>query len=300
MVAGMFERVLITGANGHLGRRLISRLRGDCEVVAAVRSERAAGMLEGSGARVCIVDYGDSDALANAAAGCEAAVHLAGIIRETAANRYVDAHEGTARALGLAGGIRRIVYLSVVGAAPDSPNACLASKAAAESLLLSGQAVASVLRVPMVLGEGDYASLALGRRASGPLGFTFRAASFEQPVYAGDVVDAIAALLERADAPEFVELAGPERITRRELTRRAGRVLGRRTLLVSLPIAAGRVLAAVFEALSRNPPVTRAMLGVLDHDDVVDVAPACRNLGLELTGLDETLRRCLASPHSNP
>ncbi|MDE0224857.1 MAG: NAD(P)H-binding protein [Gammaproteobacteria bacterium] len=296
----MFERVLITGANGHLGRRLISRLRGDCEVVAAVRSERAAGMLEGSGARVCIVDYGDSDALANAAAGCEAAVHLAGIIRETAANRYVDAHEGTARALGLAGGIRRIVYLSVVGAAPDSPNACLASKAAAESLLLSGQAVASVLRVPMVLGEGDYASLALGRRASGPLGFTFRAASFEQPVYAGDVVDAIAALLERADAPEFVELAGPERITRRELTRRAGRVLGRRTLLVSLPIAAGRVLAAVFEALSRNPPVTRAMLGVLDHDDDVDVAPACRNLGLELTGLDETLRRCLASPHSNP
>ena len=300
MVAGMFERVLITGANGHLGRRLISRLRGDCEVVAAVRSERAAGMLEGSGARVCIVDYGDSDALANAAAGCEAAVHLAGIIRETAANRYADAHEGTARALGRVGGIRRIVYLSVVGAAPDSPNACLASKAAAESLLLSGQAVASVLRVPMVLGEGDYASLALGRRASGPLSFTFRAASFEQPVYAGDVVDAIAALLERADAPELVELAGPERITRRELTRRAGRVLGRRTLLVSLPIAAGRLLAALFEALSPNPPLTRAMLGVLDHDDDVDVAPACGNLDLDLTGLDETLRRCLASSHTSP
>lgn len=300
MVAGMFERVLITGANGHLGRRLISRLRRDCEVVAAVRSERAAAMLEGMGARVCMVDYGDSDALANAAAGCEAAVHLAGIIRETAANRYADAHEGTARALCRLGGIRCIVYLSVVGAAPDSPNACLASKAAAESLLLSGGTAVRVLRVPMVLGEGDYASLALGRRASGPLSFTFRADSFEQPVYAGDVVDAIAALLERADAPEFVELAGPERITRRELTRRAGRVLGRRTLLVSLPIAAGRVLAAVFEALSRNPPVTRAMLGVLDHDDDVDVAPACRNLGLELTGLDETLRRCLASPHSDP
>ena len=300
MVADMFERVLITGANGHLGRRLISRLRGDCEVVAAVRSERAAAMLEGSGARVCIVDYGNSDALANAAAGCEAAVHLAGIIRETAANRYADAHEGTARALGRVGGIRRIVCLSVVGAAPDSPNACLASKAAAESLLLSGGAVASVLRVPMVLGEGDYASLALGRRASGALSLTFRADSFEQPVYAGDVVDAIAALLERADAPELVELAGPERITRRELTRRAGRVLGRRTLLVSLPIAAGRVLAAVFEALSRNPPVTRAMLGVLDHDDDVDVTPACRDLGLELTGLDETLRRCLASSHSSP
>ena len=71
-------------------------------------------------------------------------------------------------------------------------------------------------------GRGDYASLALGGRASAPVSFTFRAGSFEQPVYAGDVVDAIIALLERTDAPELVELAGPERVTRRELTRRAG------------------------------------------------------------------------------
>ena len=147
-----------------------------------------------------------------------------------------------------------------------------------------------------VLGEGDYASLALGRRASAPVSFTFRAGSFEQPVYAGDVVDAIMALLEMTDAPELVELAGPERVTRRELTRRAGRALGRRTLLISLPIALGRMLAATFERLSGDPSVTRAMLDVLDHDDNVDVRPACESLGLELTALDETLRRCLRSP----
>ena len=303
MVVGMFERVpervLITGANGHLGRRLIVRLRGSCEVVAAVRSDRAAAMVADSGAEVRLVDYGDGDSLAGAAAGCEAAVHLAGIIRQTADNRYVDAHEGTVRALMGVEGIRRIVYVSVIGAERGAPNACLASKAAAESLLLSADASARVLRIPMVLGEGDYASLALGRRASSPLSFTFRAGSVEQPVYAGDVVDAIAALLERADAPELVELAGPERVTRRELTRRAGRVLGRRTLLVSLPVALGRMLAAMFEALSPDPPMTRAMLGVLDHDDDVDVTSACEALGLELTPLDETLRRCLPSSQSN-
>ena len=293
------ERVLITGANGHLGRRLIARLRGRCEVVAAVRSNRAADMVGDSGAEVRLVDYGDGDSLAGAAAGCEAAVHLAGIIRETAENRYVDAHEGTVRALMAAEGIRRIVYVSVIGAERGSPNACLASKAAAESLLLSGDASARVLRVPMVLGEGDYASLALGRRAAGPVSFTFRAGSFEQPVYAGDVIDAIAALLDRADAPELVELAGPERITRRQLTRRAGRVLGRATLLVSLPVALGRMLAAMFEALTPNPPITRAMLGVLDHDDDVDVTSACEALGLDLTPLDETLRRCLSTSQSN-
>ena len=296
IVVRMFERVLITGANGHLGRRLIARLRGNCDVVAAVRSDRAAAMLRESGAEVRLVDYRDGDALEVAAIGCEAAVHLAGIIKETAGNRYVDAHEGTARALGGLDDIRLIIYMSVVGAARDSRNACFASKAAAESLLLSGSADTRVLRVPMVLGEGDYASLALGRRASAPVSFTFRAGSFEQPVYAGDVVDAIVALLERADAPELIELAGPERVTRRELTRRAGAILSRRTRLISLPVGIGRMLAAMFEGLSANPPVTRAMLDVLDHDDNVDVAPVCESLGLELTTLDETLRRCLRSP----
>ena len=293
------ERVLITGANGHLGRRLIARLREGCEVVAAVRSDRAAAMLEESGAVVRLVDYQDADALAEAAGGCDAVVHLVGIIKETAENSYVDAHQGTARALGALDGIRLVVYVSVVGAARDSPNACFASKAAAESVLLSGRATTRVLRVPMVLGEGDYASLALLRHARGPLGFTFRARSFEQPMYAGDVVDAILALLEAPDAPDLTELAGPERVTRRELIQRAGAVLGRRPVLVSLPVTLGRVLAGALEWLSANPPVTRAMLGVLDHDDDVDVAPACRSLGLELTALDETLRRCLRSEISS-
>ena len=35
------------------------------------------------------------------------------------------------------------------------------------------------------------------------------------------------------------------------------------------------------------------MLGVLDHDDDIDPRPACARLGLALTPLDETLRRCV-------
>ena len=41
---------------------------------------------------------------------------------------------------------------------------------------------------------------------------------------------------------------------------------------------------------------SRAMLGVLEHDDRIDPVPACRALGLELTPLDETLRRSLEPP----
>jgi hypothetical protein len=52
---------------------------------------------------------------------------------------------------------------------------------------------------------------------------------------------------------------------------------------------------AVARQLHRNPPVTRAMLEVLDHDDRIDPAVAAASLGIRLTGLDDTLRRCLAT-----
>jgi hypothetical protein len=43
--------------------------------------------------------------------------------------------------------------------------------------------------------------------------------------------------------------------------------------------------------LSSNPPISRAMLGVLDHDDDIDPLSACRELEIELTALDKMLER---------
>jgi hypothetical protein len=76
--------------------------------------------------------------------------------------------------------------------------------------------------------------------------------------------------------------------------RRAAALLGRPPpLVVPVPIAAARGLAALAERLLADPPLTPSMLGVLDHDDRVDPVPACRALGITLTPLDDTLRRCL-------
>ena len=55
------------------------------------------------------------------------------------------------------------------------------------------------------------------------------------------------------------------------------------------------MLAAAVERLSSNPPITRAMLGVLDHDDEIDTCDACEVLNISLPPLDETLARVLSS-----
>ena len=282
--------LLVTGANGHLGRRLLATAAASWTTRAIVRSERAAAQIADH-PDVRIVDYGDIAGLTDACANCDAIVHLVGIIKEGGGATYRSAHVEATQALlegATNAAAKRIVYLSILGAEQGSRNRCLASKAEAEALLARGRIPSLVLRVPMVLGEGDYAAASLLENARKRTALTFRGASMEQPIYAGDVVDAVLAGLA-ADAPTGVlELAGPQALPRSDLIAVASAV-GTRT--VSLPLALGYGVAALFEALSNNPPLTADMLGVLDHDDDIDPEPAANALGIRLTGLTETLAR---------
>jgi uncharacterized protein YbjT (DUF2867 family) len=289
--------ILVTGANGHLGRRLMDALASTHPLRAVVRSERAAAMITTPGVEVRIVDYVDEAGMRDAASGCSHIVHLVGIIRETAGSTFASAHEETTtivRRAAEAAGVGRIIYLSILGASADSRNDCLASKARAESILLTGDVPALILRVPMVLGEGDYASRALAARGRRRVCFQLRASSLEQPIYAGDVVAALVAGIEREATDSLaLDLAGPESLSRRALTLRAAEILERRTVVVSLPLFLGMTVAWILERVSSHPPISRAMLGVLDHDDRIDPGPALKGLGISLTPLNEALSRCL-------
>ncbi len=300
---------MITGANGNLGKRLTGVLLADPDtrVSAVVRSERAASAIKeielsadaAARLQVHIVDYHNVDALREVAQGCDKAVHLVGILKETRAASYQDAHEDSCGALVTAldgTPVSHLTYMSIVGSTPTEENACLASKGRAEALCLAGGVPCCVLRVPMVLGEGDYASFALSKRARSRRSFTFRAQSLEQPIYAGDVVQAIIAAGD-AGVQGTLDLGGPEVLTRRALTERAAAVLEQPApLVISLPVGLGIGMAFAMEKLSANPPVTTAMLGVLDHDDDIDPTAAQTALGIDaLTPLDDMLRAVLAS-----
>ena len=308
--------ILITGANGNLGRRLIGQLAasdaaaGPGRIRAVVRSERAARAVIADDlprVDVRVVDYLDQAAMNEAARGCSHIVHLVGIIRESASSTFEMAHEATTRVVvgaAQAAGARRIAYLSILGSSVDSANSCLASKGRAEKILDAAGVSTLILRVPMVLGEGDYASRALYHRARSAVSVQFRAASLEQPIYAGDV---LAAILAGVGGPEdgggcegSFDLAGPESLSRADLTRRAAQVMGvPAPRILSLPVGFGLAVAGLLERVSARPPVTRAMLGVLDHDDHIDPGPALSALGIRLTPLNEALRRCLVdSPPS--
>ena len=301
------QGVLITGANGHLGQRLIVTLCATRPVTALVRSSKAAAQLaelvttlpaaSAANLNVQQFNYSDIKGITQASKQCNELVHLAGILMETPNSSYQQAHVETTtnllKALA-ARRLKRIHYLSIVESHADSPNPCLASKGAAEQLLLSSPHPTSVLQVPMVLGEGDYAAMALRQQASRALNLVFAPQARDQPIYAGDVVSAIINGSHLpADYNRMIQLAGPESISKRDLIHRAATLLKHKTRIIGLPGFVAQVLAKVLALTSNNPPITGPMLDILNHDDNYEVSTACQTLDLELTPLDDMLRLVL-------
>ena len=295
------ERILITGANGNLGRQLIERLCGvsTANVRALVRSERAAAQVRATPSardfELIVGDYTDEASMTDAIAGCDAVVHLVGIIKEGGGATYEAAHERTCEVLArtaAAGGVRRVVYMSIVGSRPDAANACLASKGRAEEILQRGAVPTSVIRVPMVLGPDDIASNALrGQARARLLTLIGGVTTMQQPIDSREVLAAVvSALATPDDADHVYDLGGPERLTHRALVARAAALHRRTPVVVPVPMWLARGLVGLLERLLASPPVTVAMLEVLQHDDRVDEAKSCEQLGLRLTPLDETLR----------
>ncbi len=304
--------VLVTGANGNLGRALFQQLASRGRFRAAVRSARAADQIEAlelSDAdlrpEIVRVDYTDEQSMSEAAADCDAVVHLVGIIKEAANTRYADAHERSCSVLALAAaraGVKRIVYLSIMGSTPESANACLASKGRAERILLDGTVPTTVLRVPMVLGRGDYAATALRAQAiSSQALLVGGGRTLQQPIDARDVVRALdSAAGDRSADCLALDLGGPECLSHRELVARAAACLGCSTpSILPMPLLAARAFAQLASRLSANPPITPAMLGVLQHDDRLENATAPERLGIALTPLDDTLAHCLRDASEN-
>lgn len=292
--------IVITGANGQLGRALLLRLTesGQSGVRALVRSERARNTILDLGLspapEIRVVDYMSPKVMGTAIEGASAVVHLVGIIKEMPGTRYVEAHEQTCHALAVAASrtdIKRIVYLSILGSTPDSDNPCLASKGRAETLLLDDRVATTVIRVPMVLGGDDPASASLRRSAQAKhLRLVGGGRTLQQPIDARDVVRAILSACTAQPGRDLaLDAGGPECLSHRNLVLRAARLWQNEPKIASIPLGLARFAVGMLDRVHPNPPITPAMFDILQHNDRVDPAYFCRTLDLELTPLDQTL-----------
>lgn len=294
------DGIVVTGANGQLGRALLARLAVGSHpfVRALVRSDRARATIEAAALDpapdIRIVDYTSPRQMEEALCGAKCVIHLVGIIKETPGAAYAEAHEQTCHALALAAGragIERIVYLSILGSTPDSKNPCLASKGRAETTLLDARVATTVIRVPMVISGDDAASRSLRSQArSKSVRLIGGGRTLQQPIDARDIVRAVLAACT-AEPGRYLSLdaGGPECLSHRNLVLRAARLWNNEPRIRSVPISLARFGVTCLETLLRKPPITRAMFDILQHDDRVDTDVFCKALGIALTPLDTSL-----------
>jgi len=268
----------VFGGSGFIGRYVVKRLAAAGHVVrVAVRDPEAALFLKPMGAVGQVVplyaSVTNEATAARAVAGADLVVNLVGILAERRAGDFERIQaEGAGRVarLAAAAGAKRLLQMSAIGADPDSPSLYGSSKGRGEAAVLSAFPTAVVLRPSLLFGPEDaffnrFAEL--GRLL--PFMPVIAGDTLMQPVYVGDVADAVLAGLSRADASgQIFELGGPKQWRFRDILAYILAVTRRRRRLVDIPMGVARLQATLCEYVP-GKPLTRDQLLMLSRDNVV-------------------------------
>jgi uncharacterized protein YbjT (DUF2867 family) len=294
------HRVAILGGSGFIGRYVVKRLaeRGDVLTVGGRHAASAKFLkLKGDVGQVGLVNLSidDETLLPAFVANNDAVVNLVGILHESGAQRFEIAHHvGPARLARLAreAGVRHFVHLSAIGADPRSSSVYARTKAAGEEAVRDAFPTATILRPSLVFGPEDQFFNRFGALAtiSPVLPLIGGGETRFQPVYVGDVADAVVRCIDDSTtAGRTYELGGPKDYSFRALIELLLAQIRRKRLLVDIPFGLAAVQARLMSVLP-NPPLTPDQVEMLKRDNVVSSgALTLAALGLTPTPLEAIL-----------
>lgn len=314
--------VTVFGGSGFIGRHVIQRLaRQGATVRVATRDTEAANYLKPLGEIGQIVpipvNIGNEASIARALHGADQAINLIGILSPWGKSTFESIHVSAAGAIAKAAadaGVKQLVHVSALGASPQSASLYARSKAAGEEAVKAAFADAVIVRPAAVFGPQDrffnmFAGLArftpvmpvfgcpLFPKLSlfgldAPIDFDFfgDGGTRLQPVYVGDVADAITAILDDPSIKgALYELAGPHVYSFKAMMEMILKESGRPRLLVPYPFALASFWAWFLEFLPK-PILTRDQVTLLKDDNVLSgERPGFADLGLKAASAEAIL-----------
>lgn len=290
----------IFGGTGFIGRHVVRRLaKAGYAVKIATRAAERAYFLKPCGTPGQIIpftcDHNDPTAIAAAVEGAEVVVNCVGILHEKKRGQFHRVHVDSPRAIAAAArkaGVSRFVHISALGC-DRAASRYAASKREGEAAVREEFPAVAVLRPSVVFGPEDhfFNMFAELSRYTPALPLIGGGRTRFQPVFVGDVADAVMVCVENAGcAGKTYELGGPETVTFREIYERLFHATGRRRALVSLPFGIARIQASFLQMLP-NPLLTRDQVESLKTDSVVSAgALTLRDLGIDPQPMDAILR----------
>jgi NADH dehydrogenase len=295
--------ILVLGGAGFVGRHVVDRLvaAGDKVVVPTRRFDKARFLQVLPTVTIVSADVNRAEVLARLVASSAAVINLVGILNETRGTTFQRAHVDFARGVTAAcqaAGVRRLIQMSALNAAPDAPSRYLRSKGEAEAIVAASGLDWTIFRPSVIFGREDrflnlFATLL---RYVPAIALASPDARF-QPVYVGDVAQCLVEALSRPSTyGRAYPLCGPNIYSLRDLVRYVGAVTGKSRPIIGLGPTLSTVQASVLEHLPGSL-LTRDNLASMRKDSTCD-AESVAAFGVTLQALESVVPSYLG-PNAN-
>ncbi len=274
-------RVLLTGGTGYVGSRLREFLRDNGHTVRMlVRAQSADKMKSIEGDDSFEIVYGnifDTNTCHHAAEGCDAVVHLVGIIREDPSSgiTFEELHRvATSNIIDAAtrAGVERVVHMSALGASDDAASAYHRTKRAAELIVENSGMRWTIFRPSWIFAPGDELTKMIKDVVGKPvIPLIGGGSALVQPVALDDVCTCMARSLDMPETQGMIyELGGPDRVTYKKVFEQAAAALGRKANTMSVPVWMIRPMVGALQRF-KSFPLTVDQLKMLSVDNVCEI-----------------------------
>ena len=230
--------------------------------------------------------------------GADHVINLVGILAESGRQTFDAVQDFGARAVAEAARVAgaSLTQISAIGADENSESGYARSKALGEKAALETVKDAVILRNSIVFGPEDsffnrFADMA---RYSPALPLIGGGETRFQPVYVGDVAEAIARSVDgRVAGGRIYELGGPEVLTFRQCMEEMLKVIDRKRLLVTVPWPVaelmGSVLGMLPGALLTSDQVTQLRSDNIVSEEADAAGRTLQGLGIAPQSIDAIL-----------
>lgn len=291
---------LVLGASGYIGSHLVPYLVDEGRRVRA--ASRNIEVLEGRGwhdVELVSADALDVDSLDAALAGVDTAYYL---VHSMAAGKdFADIDAEAARNFAAAAarqGVRRIVYLG--GLIPESPESThLRSRQETGDILRAGTVAVTEIRAGMIIGPGSAAWEVIRDLVNYlPVMVTPRwVRSRSTPIALANLLRYLAdASKHQETAGQIYDVGGPDVLTYLEIMRLYGALVGKRPLILKVPVLTPRLSSYWLRLVTSVPTnIARALIDGLSQDVVATDDRLARLIPQELLGFEAAARAALAA-----
>lgn len=276
-------KVFLTGSTGFVGRGLLARLTDEGHHTVCLVRPGSQGKLRLEGEQQSLVteavgDLFDADSLQRGMEGCDAVIHLVGIIREQPAKGVTFSRihvEGTRQVLEAAKRtkISRFIHMSALGARENAASAYHRTKYEAERLVQASGIPHVIFRPSVIFGPGDEFVNMLADLVRLPLTPVIGDGSYPlQPVARETVADVFVQALTQASATNRIfETGGPDAITYGQILDTIGEVIGkRRVRKMHIPLPLMKPIVNLMEGFPFFPLTNTQLTMLLEGNTCKD------------------------------